>query len=277
MTGRTGTAAGVPYLAFPPTTLRAAAPVVIAWHLLDPPRSPAAFAAAIPLAGLDAWRIYLELPMTGSRSPAGGPEELMRLAFEDGVLNVHGPITAQAKDEFEPALAALRSELDLGYGPVGLMGGSLGGATAGLVLRETEVPIQAAVLINPLIDLRAGIDAIAASFGMTYPWSDAAHAVADRLDLAAHAPDLAKRGEPAVLLVVGEQDKVDGFREPAYRVQQALAACYADPSRTEVRLVAGMAHALAEEPGLEPAPQTIHAAETDALATAWFERFLRDD
>jgi dienelactone hydrolase len=225
--------------------------VVIAWHLLDSPRTPAAFAAALPLGGLDAWRIYLGLPMTGSRSPGGGPEELMRLAFADGVLNVHGPITAQAKAEFEPALADLRSQLDLGDGPIGPMGGSLGGATAGLVLSETDVPIRAAVLINPLIDLRA-----------------------DRLDLAVHAPDLAKRGEPAVLLVGGEQDKVDGFREPAYRVQRALAACYADPSRTEVRLVAGMGHALADEPGIVAAQQTTYAAETDALATAWFRRFL---
>src|SRR5947208_11021324 len=102
MTAQTGVAAGVPYLAFPPATPRRAVPVVIAWHLLAPPRSPAAFAAAVPLAGLDAWRVYLELPMTGSRSPAGGPEELGRLAFEDPVLNLHGPITAQAMAEFEP-------------------------------------------------------------------------------------------------------------------------------------------------------------------------------
>ena len=180
----------------------------------------------------------------------------MRLAFSDGVLNLHGPISSQARAEFEPALAELRAQLDLGHGPIGLMGGSLGGATAGLVLSETEVPIQAAVLINPLIDLRAGIDAIAASFGMTYPWSDASYAVADRLDFAAHAPDLAKRGEPAVLLVVGEEDLVDGMREPAYRVQRALTDSYADPSRTEVRLIAGMGHNLTEEPGIEPAPQT---------------------
>src|SRR5450432_2720341 len=105
MTGRTGTAAGVPYLAFPPSTPGACAPVVIAWHLLDPPRTPAAFAAAIPLDGLDAWRIYLGLPMTGDRMIEGGPDEFMRLVFADGVLNVHGPITAQAKAEFEPALA----------------------------------------------------------------------------------------------------------------------------------------------------------------------------
>ena len=40
----TGTAAGVPYVALPPTTGRADAPLVVAWHLLDPPRTPEAFA-----------------------------------------------------------------------------------------------------------------------------------------------------------------------------------------------------------------------------------------
>jgi hypothetical protein len=76
-----GHAAGVPFVALPPAGgRRASAPVVVAWHLLDPPRTEAAFAAAVPLRGLDAWRIYLGLPLSGSRMPPGGDEELMRLA-----------------------------------------------------------------------------------------------------------------------------------------------------------------------------------------------------
>ena len=81
-----GVAAGVPFLAIPPSTeSRAAAPVVVAWQLMDPPRTEAAFAAAVPLAGLDAWRIYLGLPLTGSRLPPGGVDELMRFGYEDAV------------------------------------------------------------------------------------------------------------------------------------------------------------------------------------------------
>ena len=45
----TGTAAGVPFLAVPPPVPRPSAPVVVAWHLMDPPRTEAAFAAALPL------------------------------------------------------------------------------------------------------------------------------------------------------------------------------------------------------------------------------------
>jgi hypothetical protein len=56
-------AAGVPFVAVPPETgPRPAAPAVVAWHLQDAPRTEAAFAAALPLAGLDAWRIYLGCP-----------------------------------------------------------------------------------------------------------------------------------------------------------------------------------------------------------------------
>src|SRR5690606_13993047 len=56
-----GVAAGVPYLLLPPALGRGGAPIVIGWHLLDPPRTEAAFAAALPLDGLDAWRLYLGL------------------------------------------------------------------------------------------------------------------------------------------------------------------------------------------------------------------------
>jgi hypothetical protein len=61
-----GVAAGVPYVALPPAGgARPDAPVVVAWHLLDAPRTEAAFAAAVPLTGLDAWKIYFGLPMSG--------------------------------------------------------------------------------------------------------------------------------------------------------------------------------------------------------------------
>ena len=52
----------------------------------------------------------------------------------------------------------------------------------------------------------------------------------------------------------------------------ALPAALAGPA--DVVTVAGMAHALAEEPGLEPAPQTPHAAEVDRHAVAWFRQHL---
>jgi hypothetical protein len=40
-------------------------------------------------------------------------------------------------------------------------------------------------------------------------------------------------------------------------------------------VVAGMGHALAEEPGVEAAPQTPAAAEVDRLASEWLGDHLR--
>jgi pimeloyl-ACP methyl ester carboxylesterase len=270
-----GVAAGVPFVAVPPAAgPRPDAPIVVAWHLLDPPRTEAAFAAALPLAGLDAWRIYLGLPMTGSRSPAGGMDELMRLASEDAVLRVHGPIASQAAEEFGHAFVLLRDQLDLRDGPVGLVGGSIGSAVAQLVLAEGAVQAQAAVLVSPVVQLQSMIDALSRRFGVTYSWSQPSLAFASRLDFVARVGETARHGEPAVLLVVGEQDDADGFHAPARRLYEALATRYADPERVRLHVVPGMAHALAAEPGIEPAPQTPEAAEVDRHASEWLRQHL---
>jgi len=272
-----GVAAGVPFVAVPPGTgPGAGAPVVVAWHLMDAPRTETAFAAALPLAGLDAWRIYLGLPMTGSRTPAGGAEELMRLGYEDAVLNLYGPITAQAAEEFRPALADLRGRLDLGDGPLAVVGGSAGAAVAQLVLTDGAVEIDAAVLASPLVRLQPVVDAAARQYEFTYPWSDAALAVARRLDFVARADEIARR-QPAVLLVVGGDDDAAGIQEPAARLHDSLSSRYDDPARTALVTIPGMGHALADEPGIEPAAQTEHAAQVDAHAVRWLTRHLVGD
>src|SRR5438552_9584066 len=96
---------GVPYVVVPAAS--ADAPVIVAWHLLDPPRTEVAMAAALPLDGLDATKIYLGLPMSGSRTPAGGIDEIMRLGMEEPVMNLHWPIHEQAVAEFPAAFAEI--------------------------------------------------------------------------------------------------------------------------------------------------------------------------
>jgi hypothetical protein len=118
-----GRAAGVPFLAVPPAEgPRGSAPVVLAWHLFDAPRTETAFAAALPLAGLEAWRIYFGLPMTGSRLPPGGAEAVMQLGFEDAILKLYEPLVQGAVEELGPALADLRGRLGLADSPTGLLG-----------------------------------------------------------------------------------------------------------------------------------------------------------
>lgn len=267
-TAITGTAAGVPFLALPPAGERADAPAVVAWHLLDPPRSETAFAAALPLAGLEAWRIYLGLPLTGARLPAGGFDELGRLGYEDAVLNLHGPVSAQAAAEFGPAFTELRDRLAFGNGPVGLLGGSLGAAVAQQVVAEQLVDVAASVLVSPLVQLRPAVEALGRGYGVEYEWTPASLEVARRLDFVGRADEVAAC--PATLLVVGADDE-HGFREPAARLHAALGQ---RSVASDLVVVAGMGHALAEEPGVEAAPQLPNAAEVDRLAVDWFARHL---
>lgn len=265
-----GVAAGVPFVAIPPAGGSRDAPVVLAWHLLDPPRTETALAAALPLQGLEAWRIYLGLPMSGARLPAGGHGEFMRLGAEDAVLNLHKPITYGAAEEAGPALADLRRQLGLGDGPIGLLGGSGGAAAAQLVLAETEIDASAVVLVNPVIQLGGVVAAVGRHFGIEYPWTDESHAVADRIDFLARVDEIAG---PPFLIVTGEEDEQE-IREPAAQLGAALAQRYGDDERARLVGVPGMAHPLADEPGMEPAPQTPHAAVVDRHAVDWFRRHL---
>lgn len=273
-----GTAAGVPYLALPPNSEPSSAPVVVAWHLMDPPRTEAAFAAAMPFTGLDAWRVYLGLPMCGQRLPAGGAEELMRLGYEDAVLNLQGPIAAQAAAEFPLALAELRSRLGIRRGPVALAGGSMGSAAAALAMTETAPAagenVAAAVLVSPMAQLQPAVDATGRRFGVSYPWGTASSRVAARLDFVARADEIARAGQPAVLMIVGAADDPEGFLEPCRRLHRSLAARYDDPNRVDLVVVPGMGHALADEPGTEASPQTPAAAAVDRHATAWLQQHL---
>lgn len=263
----TGTAAGVPFLAMPPAGDRTGAPVVIAWHLLNAPRNEVAFAAALPLDGLDAWRIYLGLPRTGQRLPAGGIEEFMRLGYTDAVRNLQVPIPIEAAAEFPAAFAALRARLGFGDGPVGLVGGSAGSAAAQLVLAGGAGPkVDAAVLISPIHELKEVVDAVGRSFDMAYPWDTETLAMVAELDFVARADEIAASGA-AVRIIVGADDDVAGFQEPAARMHAALPG-------SDLVTVDGMEHALAAEPGDEPAPQLPAAKRVDALAVDWLRAHL---
>lgn len=128
-----GTAAGVPYVALPPTTADAdpdgSPPLIVAWPgSRRPPRTPAAFAAAMPLTGVPGWRVYLGLPE----------------AADDATVVEQAAVQAPA------AIAVLRQELDLERSPLGLAGFSIGGTVALRTLVRGEVPVVAAALIAPL-------------------------------------------------------------------------------------------------------------------------------
>jgi dienelactone hydrolase len=273
-TGLVGVAAGVPYVAHRPAGAPQAAPLVVVLHLMDPPRSEAAMAAALPLAGVPAWRAYLGLPMFGARMPAGDPEAFMRLGYEDALLKLLGPVVEQAAQELPGAIAALRQQLPGAVGPVALVGGSAGAAAVLLALAEGPVSVRAAVLVNAAVRARDVVAAGERIFETTYRWSDAARRLADRLDFVHRARDIASRlPQPGMLLVNGEDDD-PAFPASADDLYEELSARWWSPARLERVRIPGLAHALAEEPGLDPAPQTPGAAQVDEVVGAWLTRRL---
>jgi pimeloyl-ACP methyl ester carboxylesterase len=261
----TDKAAGVPFVALPPPddTVEGA-PLVVVWHLADPPRSEVAMAAALPLHGLAAWRIFLGLPLSGSRLPGGDLDAFFELGYEDAVLKLFEPMTRQAVAEFPSALEELRLRLPLANGPVALVAASAGTFVALSVLADPgpDLSVHAVALISPALQLSAVVGANERRFGVTYPWSEASLRAADRLDFLARSDEIARSGCD-ILLVTGELDDEPGIRRPAAQLSRALS------ERATLVDIPGMAHALAEEPGLEPAPQTAHAARVDATVTEW--------
>jgi dienelactone hydrolase len=268
----TGTAAGVPFTALPPAgAIDGPAPLIVTWHMLDAPRTDAAFAAALPMAGVPAWRVHLGMPMCGARMVDGRVDAVVALAREDALLAFLAPFTHQAADEFPAALTALRDRLPVDDEPVGVLGASLGGAVALQVLTAAETPIKAVALVNPAVRMRSVVPLVEGLAGQPYRWTAESRKAADELDFVARAGDLT--AQPPLLLVSGERDHPE-LRTDAAALVDALREQYAHPYEVELTTVPGLAHPLADEPGLEPAPQLPTTRAVDEILTQWFGRHL---
>lgn len=267
----TGTAAGVPFTALPPEgSADGRAALLVTWHMLDAPRSDAAFAAALRMTGVPAWRVHLGMPMCGARMVDGRLDAILQLARRDPLTAYLAPFARQAAGELPAAVAALRDRFPVDDGPVGLLGGSLGGTAALLALTEGRVPVAAAALVNPAVRVRSVVGLVQrfmAGSDEEYRWTEGARRSADELDFVARAGDVV--GEPPLLLVSGEQDH-PALRTDAAELVEALRSRYATSDDVKLRTVSGLGHPLAEE----PASQTPAAAAVDRILTGWFRRRL---
>ncbi|MFC9438475.1 alpha/beta hydrolase family protein [Nocardia sp. NPDC057030] len=258
----TGTAAGVPFTALAPAG-GGPAPLIITWHMLDAPRTDAAFAAALPMHDVPAWRVHLGMPMCGARMVDGSTDAVVELAAKDPLMLYLAPFVRQATEEFPAALASIREQLPVADGPIGVLGASLGGAVALRVLAETDIPIFAAAVLNAAVRMRSVVDL----FPGAYPYDAESEQAVDNLDFVAKAGAIA--GRAPLLVISGELD------HPALRTDAAdLVAAVGDGA--ELLTIPGLAHPLADEPGLEPAPQSPHARAADAELSAWFRRQLAE-
>ena len=266
-----GVAAGVPFFAKPPEHARESAPTIIVWHMHDPPRSETAMAAALPLRDVDAWRVYLGLPLSGARLPPGGLDAFFALGAEDAVLKLYAPTVQQAVAEFPPAMTALRRDHGIAIGRVAFVGASIGAFVALQLVVDALASPGAIVLVSPALRLTSVVAANERRFGIAYQWSDEARDIAEQLDFVARAPALARRRVP-VLVVAGADDDRAGIVEPAESLVAALTGSGCDA--TLVR-IPNMAHSIADEPGLEPSPQNAAAAAVDEVVAAWLRQRCR--
>jgi len=124
---------------------------------------------------------------------------------------MHGPVNAEAADEFDAALEALRARFGFGAGPLGLFGGSAGAGVALEVATQRD-DVAALVALSPLLQLRPVVAILGELFGVDYRWSPESDAVAARMDYVARVAEL---GETPVRLVVGSEDDASAFLRPA--------------------------------------------------------------
>ncbi|MBL8925350.1 MAG: prolyl oligopeptidase family serine peptidase [Pseudonocardia sp.] len=269
-----GTAAGVPFTALAPVgAVDGPAPLIVTWHMLDAPRTDAAFAAALPMTGVPAWRVHLGMPMCGARMVDGRLDAAIELARKDALLAFLAPFVYQAAEEFPAALAAVREQLPIDDKPVSILGASLGGAVALQVLTSGTTPIRAAALVNPAVRIRSIVGLVEALAGHPYQWTAESDKVADELDFVTRAE--AVTAQRPLLVISGEQDHPD-LREDADALVNALRERYARSGEVELITVPDLAHPLAEEPGLEPAPQLPAVKAVDEVLTRWFtDQFAR--
>ncbi|RSN41083.1 alpha/beta hydrolase [Amycolatopsis sp. WAC 04197] len=271
----TGTAAGVPFTVLPPSAeVSGPAPVVVAWHMIDAPRSDAAFAAALPLAGVPAWRVYLGMPLCGARMVDGGMDAVVERARRDAMLAYVDPFVRQAALEFPAALAELRERFGFDTSRTAVVGGSLGGAVALTILATREIPVRAAALINPAVRARSVVGLVEGLLDQPYPWNDEAEQAADQLDFVARSGEISARETQVPLMLVSGEDDYPSLRTDADDLVAALRERYARPDDVQLARVPGLAHPLAEDPGIEPAPQLPIAKLVDDTVAEWLVRHL---
>ncbi|MFC5749213.1 hypothetical protein [Actinomadura rugatobispora] len=265
-----GTAAGTAYLALPPTAVdaRPSGPtrLVVAWPGFDPPRTAAALAAAMPLTGVPTWRVYLELT-----APGGAPSEGLGSGalLEARGVEAYAAAVEGAVESLPAVLAALRADLGIEEGPVGLAGFSVGASIALLALARGTVPVSAAALVTPVLAPARAATSLERLAGRERDWDDRAAAAAERLDLAPLAERIAG-GDAAVLLIAGAKDRVVSsleITELRDRLREhGLNAVEAATFR--------MGHAMAAQPGIDAQPPTTEAVRVDGVLNDWFRERL---
>ncbi|HEY8509882.1 MAG TPA: zinc ABC transporter substrate-binding protein [Steroidobacteraceae bacterium] len=236
---------GVPAILRIPPRVRQS-PVLL-WHGFGPPDSEEQMMQALPLDEVPAVKVYLGLPLFGSRQLPGGMQELAKRQQEDVALRVFEPIVFGAAEELPGITKALTEGQCMRSGePVALVGFSAGGAAVLIALAERSVPIDAAVTLNASTGLSDSVAAYERAIGRSYAWSPRARALADRSDAVKRYADIA-RDTPALFLIHGQQDSMISSQsvEKLHDVLHPLYRKAGTEARLRLSLVPELQHSIA--------------------------------
>ena len=228
---------------------RISKPPIILWHGFGPPDSERALMEALPLDDVPAVKVYLGLPMFGSRALA--PGELARRQREDLGTLVFEPVVMAGAKELAPVVRALEQRGCVRSGAaIGIFGFSAGGAAALYALAEADVRIGVAVTLNASTGLSASVAAYERVTKDSYEWTAATRKLARRSDAVSRAKDIAAGESPPALLIIHGAEDAMLTPSVAVTLHEALQPLYAQTStadRLQLSVVPGLGHAWASE------------------------------
>lgn len=284
--------AGVPMVIRPPANLTAPAPLIVLWHGYGIPDNEEVLAELLPLEQVQAWKVYLGLPMFGKRLPSGGNDEMMRRQLEDYVLKLLLPIIEQAMQELPTVVQALASQFSLNIKEgIGLFGFSIGGLAALLTLVESPLPIKTAVLAGVTKNLVAVVDNYERTVQSAYPtlkeqfpwvekryrWTAESEVAKQRLNFIARASEIAGRQPfPAVLFVHGSQDEIFAVSE-VKELYAALAPYYQKCDRAShlsLQTFEHLKHQFDWKAAQNSPEMQQDIAELQRVVTEWFSQHI---
>lgn len=222
---------------------------------------------ALPLDDVPAVKVYLGLPMFGSRALPDG--ELGRRQKQDLGTLVFEPIILGAAKELPSVVRALEQHGCMRHGAaIGLFGFSAGGAAALYALAERDVPIGTVVTLNASTGLSASVKAYERVTKGSYEWTEATRRLAHRSDAVSRAKELAAGEPPPALLIVQGAD--DAMLTPSFAISlhESLQPLYADAKasqRLQLTVMPGLAHAWVDTGNVEALRSSI---------AAWFHTYL---
>jgi alpha-beta hydrolase superfamily lysophospholipase len=244
---------------------RISMPPILLWHGFGPPDSEQTLMDALPLDAVPAVKIYLGLPLFGTRKDV----DLARRQREDLATLVFEPVVMGAAKELPSVVRALEQRSCLESGErIGLFGFSAGGAAVLYALAEADVPVGAAVILNASTGLTASVKAYELATKGSYTWTEAARRLARRSDAVSRAKDIVSGSPPPALSIMHGGDDAMLTPQSATTLHQALQPLYRAaqaPQRLQLTVVPGLAHAWIGTGNVEALRSSI---------AAWFHTYL---